>query len=120
MSTHHHSGHPQQTTPIRYNRNSHTPSDQHCCGCSGCSASQKDAQPCTEEAPPVETRAPEPRLLYRVDEVVHLLNLSRSRVFELLRCGDLRSVTQGRTRLIPRSALFEFIDDLETRHEDAS
>lgn len=56
---------------------------------------------------------PPERLLYRVDEVCDLLSLSRSRVFELLRSGELRSVTQGRSRLIPNAALHEYVAELE-------
>lgn len=53
------------------------------------------------------------RLLYRVEDACRLLSLSRSRVFELLRAGDIRSVTQGRTRLIPYSALLDYVAELE-------
>ena len=53
------------------------------------------------------------RLLYRVPEACELLSLSRSRVFELLRSGELRSVKQGRTRLIPKSALVAFVASLD-------
>ncbi len=53
------------------------------------------------------------RLLYRVNEACELLSLSRSRVFELLRSGELRSVKQGRCRLISRSALDEYVAKLE-------
>lgn len=109
----------QQQGPIRNIRNTSIPSDQRCCGCCACSGSLDPS-----EGDGVASRsaaaAPEPRLLYRVQEVAHLLNISRSRVFELLRSGELRSVTQGRTRLVPRNALFDFIAALETRHEEAS
>ena len=53
------------------------------------------------------------RLMYRAEEAAFLLSISRSRIFELLRSGELRSVTQGRTRLIPRSALIKYVEDLE-------
>ena len=52
-------------------------------------------------------------LLYKVPDVMHALNLSRSVVFELLRTGRLRSVKEGRARLIPASALCEYIALLE-------
>ncbi|GII96874.1 helix-turn-helix domain-containing protein [Sinosporangium siamense] len=46
------------------------------------------------------------RRLYRVDDAVHLLSLSRSVIYELIRrAGRLLSVKQGRTRLIPASAI---------------
>jgi excisionase family DNA binding protein len=71
-------------------------------------------------APPAGARAaadtamrPGPPLLYRVPEVVEMLGLSRSVVFELLRSGRLRSVTQGRARLIPASAVLDYVSLLE-------
>jgi len=51
--------------------------------------------------------------LYRVTDAVRLLNLSRTAVFELLRTGRLRSVKQGRTRLIPASAIRDYVALLE-------
>jgi excisionase family DNA binding protein len=61
-----------------------------------------------------------PRLdvqLYRVTDAVRMLNLSRTAVFELLRSGRLRSVKQGRTRLIPASAIRDYITLLEHEAE---
>jgi len=55
--------------------------------------------------------------LYRVTDAVRVLNLSRTAVFELLRSGRLRSVTQGRTRLIPASAIRDYITLLEKEAE---
>jgi excisionase family DNA binding protein len=52
-------------------------------------------------------------LLYKVPDVMHALNLSRSVVFELIRTGRLRSVKEGRARLIPASALRDFVALLE-------
>lgn len=54
-----------------------------------------------------------PRLLYRVQDAAEALSLSRSVVFELLRSGRLRSVHEGRTRLIPVEALREYVTSLE-------
>ncbi len=48
-------------------------------------------------------------LLYRVCDVVELLNLSRTVVFELLRTGRLESVKEGRARLIPAEAVREYL-----------
>ena len=53
------------------------------------------------------------RLLYRVSEAAGVLSLSRSVVFDLMRMGRLRSVKEGRTRLIPRSALRDYVALLE-------
>lgn len=52
-------------------------------------------------------------VLYKVPDVVRALNLSRSVVFDLLRSGRLRSVKEGRSRLIPASALRDYIALLE-------
>jgi excisionase family DNA binding protein len=49
------------------------------------------------------------RALYRVADVVVLLNLSRSQIYELIRTGRLRTVTEGRSRLIPASAIDDYV-----------
>ena len=51
-------------------------------------------------------------LLYRVDEAAAALRLSRSSVYELIRSGQLRSVKQGRRRLVPVTALAEYVASL--------
>jgi len=43
-----------------------------------------------------------------------MLSLSRSTIFEQIRAGRLHSVKQGRTRLIPESAIREYIALLES------
>jgi excisionase family DNA binding protein len=48
-------------------------------------------------------------VLYRVTDVTRLLSLSRTVVFDLIRTGRLRSVKEGRTRLIPASAVREYL-----------
>ncbi len=53
------------------------------------------------------------RELYRVTEATALLSLSRSVLYEELRCGRLRSVHVGRTRLIPATAITEYVALLE-------
>lgn len=52
-------------------------------------------------------------LLYEVEEAVCALRLSRTVIYELIRSKRLRSVKQGRRRLIPASALTEYIACLE-------
>lgn len=59
------------------------------------------------------TAPPAPRLLYRVEEAAELLSLSRTVVYDLLRTRRLRSVHEGRVRLIPASALAEYVAQLE-------
>ncbi|MBW0100906.1 helix-turn-helix domain-containing protein [Pseudonocardia sp. KRD291] len=51
--------------------------------------------------------------LYRVDEAMTILSLKRSTIYEQLRCGRLRSVHVGRTRLIPAAAIAEYVALLE-------
>jgi excisionase family DNA binding protein len=56
--------------------------------------------------------------LYRVKDAMRLLNLSRTVIYELMRTGRLRSVQQGRARLITAGAIREYIallkDEAET------
>ena len=49
------------------------------------------------------------RVLYRVEEAVTLLGLSRSQLYELIRSHRLRTVTEGRVRLIPAAAIEEYV-----------
>jgi excisionase family DNA binding protein len=54
--------------------------------------------------------APSPaKQLYRVRDAMTVLSLSRSVIYEQIRSGRLESVTQGRSRLIPASAIAEYI-----------
>lgn len=55
-----------------------------------------------------------PAVLYGVDEAAIALRLSRSLIYELIRSGRLRSVKQGRRRLVPVSALDEYVASLDT------
>jgi len=54
------------------------------------------------------------RHLYRLPDAMRLLSISRSVLYEQLRTGRLRSVKQGRTRLIPASAIHDYVALLET------
>ena len=59
--------------------------------------------------------APSPaKQLYRVRDAMTALSLSRSVIYEQIRSGRLRSVTQGRSRLIPASAIAEYVALLES------
>ncbi|MEU8270247.1 helix-turn-helix domain-containing protein [Sphaerisporangium sp. NPDC049002] len=58
--------------------------------------------------------------LYRVSDAMHLLSMSRTVIYEQIRIGRLRSVTQGRTRLIPASAIADYIALLEQEARAAS
>jgi excisionase family DNA binding protein len=57
--------------------------------------------------------------LYRIVDAMVVLSLGRTAIYEQIRSGRLRSVTQGRTRLIPASAIKEYIALLE-READAA
>jgi excisionase family DNA binding protein len=63
--------------------------------------------------------APLGKQLYRVPEAMALLSISRSVIYEQIRSGRLRSVTQGRSRLIPASAIAEYIALLERESQVA-
>jgi excisionase family DNA binding protein len=41
--------------------------------------------------------------------------ISRSKTYELIRSGDLRSVQIGRRRLIPKDAVIDFVQQLTNR-----
>ncbi len=54
-----------------------------------------------------------PKQLYRIKDAMVVLSMGRTALYEQIRSGRLRSVTQGRTRLIPASAIAEYIKLLE-------
>ncbi len=60
------------------------------------------------------------RQLYRIPDAMRMLSMSRSVIFEQLRSGRLRSVRQGRARLIPASAIADYIALLEREAQDAA
>ncbi|MFI0466915.1 helix-turn-helix domain-containing protein [Saccharopolyspora sp. 5N102] len=60
------------------------------------------------------------RLLYPIREAMALLSMSRSTIYEQIRAGRLRSVRQGASRLIPASALSEYVAMLEKEAQEAS
>ena len=52
--------------------------------------------------------------LYRIPEVAEHLNVSRSKVYELLKSGRLRSVHIDRTRLVRHAYLEAYVASLTT------
>lgn len=60
-----------------------------------------------------EVGQPSDRQLYKVADAMVVLSLSRSVIYEQIRSGRLRSVTQGRSRLIPASAIADYVALLE-------
>lgn len=51
--------------------------------------------------------------LHDVEAVMKRLNLGRSKVFELISSGQLRSVKVGRRRLVSDAAIADYIDHLD-------
>jgi excisionase family DNA binding protein len=60
-----------------------------------------------------QATTPGDKALYRVPEVMALLSLSRTVIYELIRSGRLRTVQEGRVRLIPAAAVAEYVALLE-------
>jgi excisionase family DNA binding protein len=56
-------------------------------------------------APPL----PPARALYKIADAIVLLNLSKSQVYALIRAGRLRTVTEGRSRLVPAAAINDYV-----------
>jgi len=52
------------------------------------------------------------RLLYRPEDAATILSVTRTRVYDLIRSGQLPSVKLGRSRRIPGAALHDFVDSL--------
>jgi excisionase family DNA binding protein len=65
----------------------------------------------------VSTESTEPQIaelqLYTIEEVGTMLRLGKTKVFDLLRNGRLRSVQEGRARRIPPRAIADYIALLE-------
>jgi excisionase family DNA binding protein len=57
--------------------------------------------------------APEQKALYRIPEAMALLSLSRTVIYEQIRTGRLRTVRQGRARLVPAAAITDYVTLLE-------
>jgi excisionase family DNA binding protein len=53
------------------------------------------------------------KALYRIPEVMELLSLSRTVIYEQIRAGRLRTVAEGRARRIPATAIAEYVALLE-------
>lgn len=56
-------------------------------------------------------------MLYSVGDAARVLSLGRSKVYELIGRGELRTVKVGRRRLVPADALGEYVSRL-TRYGD--
>ncbi|GAA3472883.1 helix-turn-helix domain-containing protein [Nonomuraea roseola] len=58
--------------------------------------------------------------LYRITDAMQILRLSRSLIYDQIRTGRLRSVKQGRARLITANGIREYIALLEKEAEEAA
>lgn len=65
----------------------------------------------------VRTVLPLDKPLYRISEAVELLPYSRSKLYELISTGRIRSVKEGGVRLITAQAIAEYIALLEQEAE---
>lgn len=54
-----------------------------------------------------------PPLLFTTQEVANLLSVSRGKVYDLLRCGELRSVLVGGSRRVSAFAIRDYVRELE-------
>lgn len=61
-----------------------------------------------------------PRLLLTPEQAADTLGLGRSRVYELMRDRQIRSVKIGRSRRIPHASLLDFVANLERLADTAS
>lgn len=50
-----------------------------------------------------------PRVLYRIEEAAELLSVSKSRVYELIRSGQLRTVKVGKSHRVPARSLDDYV-----------
>lgn len=57
--------------------------------------------------------------LYKISELPNILPFSRSRIYELVRAGRIRTVTEHSVRLVPASAIVEYIELLEKEAQAA-
>ena len=55
------------------------------------------------------------KLLYRVEEAAEVLSIGRTRVFQLVRTGELASVKIGKSRRVTAAAISEYLNDLHRR-----
>lgn len=81
---------------------------------------QRTSQPTSEPEPRREYPGTAPAQLHRIPEAMRLLSMSRSVIYEQIRCGRLKSVTQGRSRLIPSTAIADYVDLLLREADDGA
>ena len=57
-------------------------------------------------------------MVYKPEELIHILGISRNTVYELLRSGRLRSVKVGTRYLVPREALVVFLSVKDNENQE--
>jgi excisionase family DNA binding protein len=60
------------------------------------------------------------KLLYRPKEAAPMLGIGRDKLYDLMRCGRLRSVKDGRARFITANALADYVAMLEAEAHKAA
>ena|ERR1019366_2080519 len=75
----------------------------------GSHASLRPAASFTEQEAPHVLAVSEQALLLRVSQARRLLNRSRARIYEMCATGELESIRDGRSILIPPDALYAWI-----------
>lgn len=48
-------------------------------------------------------------LTLRVEELMPILNIGRNTAYELIRCGQIRSIRVGRQLRIPKQAVIDYL-----------
>ena len=59
-------------------------------------------------------------LLYKPTQVGEILNLGRSKTYELIITGQLKSIRIGRAIRVPASALKEYVEKQEAEQQEGS
>jgi len=59
-----------------------------------------------------EVELDRPRVLYRVEDAAELLSVSRTRIYELIRSDQLRTVQVGKSRRVPARSLDDYVTRL--------
>lgn len=67
-----------------------------------------------------EHTVPAAPVLYRVKDVMPVLRMGRTQIYDLIRTGRLRTVKEGRSRLIPASAINDYVALLEREAGEAA
>jgi excisionase family DNA binding protein len=60
------------------------------------------------------------QMLYRPEEAAQVLRIGRTRLFDLIRSGELRSIKIGNSRRVSATALSEFVERLSAGGEDGA